>query len=78
MDSTQKNVEVGKLLVDSGATPQIINDMSIFHMFDNGFKSDKHFIEMANGEKSKNDVFCLKGWHEVQSYCNLEHRRQTK
>ena len=52
--SKQQNVEVGKLLVDCGATSHIINDMSMFHKVDKSFKPDKHYIELANGERSNN------------------------
>ena len=52
--SKQQNVEVGKLLVDYGATSRIINDMSVFHKLDESFKPDKHYIELANGERSNN------------------------
>ena len=52
--SEQQNVEVGKLLVDCGATSHIINDMSMFHKLDKSFKPDKHYIELANGERSNN------------------------
>ena len=43
--SKQQNVEVGKLLVDYGATSHIINNMSMFHKLGESFKPDKNYIE---------------------------------
>lgn len=40
------------LLVDCGATTHIINDETKFSKFDPSFQPEKHFIELANGEKS--------------------------
>lgn len=42
------------LLVDCGATTHIVNDETMFSKFDPSFKPEKHFIELANGEKSNN------------------------
>ena len=47
-------MEVGKLLVDCGATSHIINDISMFHKLGKSFKPDKHCIELANGERNNN------------------------
>ena len=52
--SKQQNVEVGKLLVDCGATSHIINDMSMFYELDKRFKPDKRYMSLANGERSNN------------------------
>ena len=42
------------LLVDCGATTHIINDERKFSKFDTSFQPEKHFIELANGEKCNN------------------------
>ena len=42
------------LLVDCGATAHIITDVSKFTKFDDTFKPDKHFIELANGTRANN------------------------
>ena len=42
------------LLVDCGATAHIVNDKSKFTKFDNSFKPEKHFIELADGSCSNN------------------------
>ena len=39
------------LLVDCGATAHILNDESKFSSFDKTFRSEKHFTELANGER---------------------------
>ena len=41
-------------LVDCGATTHIINDERMFSKFDASFQQEKHFIELANGEKHNN------------------------
>ena len=48
------------LLVDGGATAHIITDESKFNKFDNTFKPDKHYTELANGTRSNSVV--LKRW----------------
>ena len=42
------------LLVDCGATAHIVTDKSRFTNFDESFRPDKHYIELANGTKSNN------------------------
>ena len=42
------------MLVDCGATTHIINDERKFSKFDASFQPEKHFIELANGEKRNN------------------------
>ena len=48
------------LLVDCGATAHIITDKSKFTRFDESFRPDKHYIELADGTKS-NDVALARG-----------------
>jgi len=45
------------LLVDCGTTAHIITDKSRFIPFDESFRPDKHYIELANGTKSNNVAF---------------------
>ena len=40
-------------MVDAGATPLIIKDISKFKTFDDSFKPDNHFIELADGTRTK-------------------------
>ena len=42
----------GALLVDCGATAHIVTDKSRFTSFDESFRPEKHYIELANGSKS--------------------------
>ena len=42
------------LLVDCGATAYIVTDKSKFTSFDNSFKPEQHYIELANGTKANN------------------------
>ena len=42
------------LLVDCGATTHIITDESKFVNFDDSFKPEQHYIELANGSRSNN------------------------
>ena len=42
------------LLVDCGATTHIITDSSKFIKYDESFKPDKHYIELADGTKANN------------------------
>ena len=44
----------GKLLVDCGATTHIITDESKFTRFDESFKPERHYIELADGTRSNN------------------------
>ena len=39
------------LLVDCGATSHIINDRSKFVSFDSNFRPERHYVELANGQK---------------------------
>ena len=48
------------LLVDCGATAHIITDKSRFIRFDESFRPDKHYIELADGTKF-NDVALATG-----------------
>ena len=50
----QQNIEVGELLMGCGPTSHIINDISMFHKFDESFKPDKYSFELANGKKGNN------------------------
>ena len=45
-----------KLLVDCGATCHIITDKNKFVNVDKNFKSEKHFIELADGTRLNNIV----------------------
>lgn len=42
------------VLVDCGATSHICNDITKFTAFDKNFDPNKHFIELANGDKANN------------------------
>ena len=42
------------LLVDCGAKAHIVTDKSKFVRFDESFKPERHYIELANGEKTNN------------------------
>ena len=44
------------LLVDTGATSHIINDIDKFKCFDKDFNSSNHFIELADGSKTNGIV----------------------
>jgi len=48
------NAGPNMLLVDCGATAHIITDESKFINFDESFRPEKHFIELANGTKCNN------------------------
>ena len=48
------SVPSDSLLVDCGATAHIVTDKSKFTSFDESFRPDKHYIELANGTKSNN------------------------
>jgi len=48
------NVQPNMLLVDCGATAHIITDESKFTNFDESFKPEKHYTELANGTRSNN------------------------
>ncbi|CAB4006338.1 Hypothetical predicted protein [Paramuricea clavata] len=49
------NVErPSKLLVDCGATTHIITDQSKFSSFDQTFRPESHYIELADGTRSNN------------------------
>ena len=63
--SKQQNVEIFKLLVDCGATSHIIIDIYMFHKLDESFKADKHYIEVANGERS-NTVALKRGTADMK------------
>ncbi|KAK7503873.1 hypothetical protein BaRGS_00004996 [Batillaria attramentaria] len=52
--STREELKAELLLVDCGATTHILNDVSKFDRFDESFKPDKHYIELANGERCTN------------------------
>ena len=43
-----------KLLVDCGATAHIITDESKFSSFDQSFRPESHYIELADGTRSNN------------------------
>ena len=60
------------LMVDTGATSHIINDISKFRSFDNTFQPLKHCVELANGEKT-NGVAERRGDAEV---CLIDSRGQ--
>ena len=47
-DSVRKN----SLLVDTGATAHILNDKSKFLKFDEDFKPENHYIELADGSRA--------------------------
>ena len=44
------------LLVDCGATSHIISDRPKFVSFDESFKAENHFIELADGSKTNGVV----------------------
>ena len=52
------------LLVDCGATTQIVNDLSQFICFDKDFNPDEHYIELADGSRS-NNIALRKGTAKV-------------
>ena len=60
------------LMVDTGATSHIINDISMFRRFDDTFQPLKHCVELANGEKT-NGVAERRGDAEV---CLIDSRGQ--
>ena len=62
------------LLVDCGATSHIINDRSKFVSFDESFKAENHFIELADGSKA-NGVVLGRGNACVKLYdvCGKSH-----
>ena len=47
-DSVREN----SLLVDTGATAHILNEKSKFLKFDEDFKPEKHYIELADGSRA--------------------------
>ena len=57
-DDTRKQKGDGctevSLLVDSGASSHIVNKEEYFISYDNTFKPEKHYIELADGSKSVN------------------------
>ena len=54
-DSVREN----SLLVDTGATAQILNDMSKFRKFDEDFKPVNHYIELADGSRAEKKLSCM-------------------
>ncbi|RUS70255.1 hypothetical protein EGW08_021985 [Elysia chlorotica] len=50
--TSEHKPKMSSILVDCGATSHIFNDISKFTKFDDSFDPNKHFIELANGEKS--------------------------
>ena len=46
------SVSETSLLVDTGATAHILNDKSKFLKFDDEFKPDNHYIELADGSRA--------------------------
>jgi len=44
------------LLVDTGATAHILNDKSKFLKFDDEFKPENHYIELADGSRASGVV----------------------
>ena len=61
--------KVNSLLVDTGATTHVLNDISKFVQFDDTFIPDKHYIELADGSRT-NNVALKKG--EVLIYLHDE------
>ena len=59
--------DVKGLLVDTGATTRIIADESKFVRFDENFKPEKHYIELADGSRT-NNIALKKGDARVTSY----------
>ena len=57
--------KVNGILVDCGATTHIVHDVSKFTKFDPQFNPDKHFIELADGNRS-NKVALKRGDAEVE------------
>jgi len=60
------------LLVDTGATAHILNDKSKFLKFDDEFKPENHYIELADGSRVSG-VVSAKGraqvmLHDVESF----------
>ena len=52
---TKNNTQMpNKLLVDCGATAHIITDESTFSSFDQSFKPETRYIELADGTRSNN------------------------
>ena len=58
--------ENDQLLVDSGATSHICNDLTKFVSFDEEFESERHFIELADGTVSNNMGTLRRGTVEVK------------
>ena len=54
-DSVREN----SLLVDTGATAQILNDMFKFRKFDEDFKPVNHYIELADGSRAEKKLSCM-------------------
>ena len=52
LDSVREN----SLLVDTGATAHILNDKSKFLKFDEAFKPENHYIELADGSRASGVV----------------------
>ena len=46
------SVRGNSLLVDTGATAHILNDKSKFLKFDEDFKPENHYIELADGSRA--------------------------
>ena len=51
-------------MVDVEATSHIIRDINKFKTFDDSFQPDNHFIELANGTRTK-DVALKRGDAEI-------------
>ena len=50
------SVRANSLLVDTGATAYILNDKSKFLTFDEAFKPENHYIELADGSRASGVV----------------------
>lgn len=53
-DPEEEDSSINAVLVDTGATTHIIKDRSKFVQFDKSFNPEKHFIELADGNRYNN------------------------
>lgn len=60
VDTFNNSARENSLLVDTGATAHILNDKFKFVRFDDKFKSQDHYIELADGSRA-NGVVSAKG-----------------
>jgi hypothetical protein len=54
VDPDEMGSGIHAILVDTGATTHIVSDKSKFVTFDNSFVPEKHYIELADGQRTNN------------------------